>query len=87
MDLSIYIKEEVQKSSLETEYARYVKNTHKTLTIFVKCWIDNDLGGYEKVFEVKSLSEIEVFFHQCEPTMGNEYGFKILDIALERHPL
>ena len=87
MDLSFFIKEYIQESSLETEYAGYIKNTHESITLFVKCWIDNNSIGYEKIFEVKPLSEVEIFYHWCGPSIENEYGFKVLAIALEKQSL
>ena len=65
------------------EYEGFVKNTHPSQKLYVKCWIDNDYGGYTRFYEVEPQGKTSIMFHNCGPIFPweNQYDFEILEIS------
>ncbi len=84
-NLAQFITSSIRTGGLEIEYDGFIKNTHTTLTLFVKYRIDDDSGGSTKIVELRPQEEKMVMSHSCGPIFsGNEYGFEVLEVKTER---
>ena len=65
------------------EYEGFVRNTHPSKKLYIKCWIDNQYEGYIRLHEVEPQSNELIMFHNCGPMApwDNQFDFKIVEIS------
>ena len=80
-DYSSYIEKYFVEDGVE--YDGFVKNTHPSKKLYLKCWIDNQYEGYIEFHEVEPQDKKLIMYHILGPMCpwDNQYDFKIVEIS------